>query len=239
MSLTPVTSPRTTLCGLAVLSFLNVDYFRPVVTSLPESSPPCNSDAARDTRHAVLLAATAQGDADAFEEFYTLTVGMATAVVRRVAGHNHTEDVLSDAYFQAWQQACLFDPQRGNALSWFLTIARSRALDRWRVERVRHGGQSGAPEFDAQALEDEATIGPDALLESTQASSRLHAALTRLSSNERWVLGLAYFRELTHTEIAFQTGLPLGTIKSRIARSQQKLRQAMESASARAAPKPL
>ena len=235
------TSPRAApQAGLAVLSFRTANYFRPVVKPLPESLPPCNTDAARDTRHAVLLAATAQGDANAFEQFYTLTIGVATAVVRRVSGNNHTEDVLSDAYFQAWQQVSLFDPQRGSALSWFLTIARSRALDRWRVESVRHGGQSGAPDFDAQALEDESGIGPDTLLESTQASSRLHAALTRLSSNERWVLGLAYFRELTHTEIATLTGLPLGTIKSLINRSQHKLREAMASAaSTTTAPKPL
>ena len=242
MSMTlPTSAPAAPQAGRAVLSFHTAHHFRPVVTSLPQSLPSRNTDTARDTQHAALLAASAQGDARAFEEFYTLTIGVATAVVRRVAGNNHTDDVLSDAYFQAWQQACQFDPQRGNALSWFLTIARSRALDRWRGESVRHGGQCGAPEFDAQALEDEGGIGPDTLLESTQASSRLHAALTRLSSNERWVLGLAYFRELTHTEIATLTGLPLGTIKSLINRSQHKLREAMASASssAAAAPKPL
>lgn len=213
--------------GAVVLLFGSAHPLRQPVTPTPETLPVRPSDAERDARHAALLAAAAQGDARAFEEFYRLTIDLATAVVRRIAGPNQTEDVLSDAYFQAWQQAQQFDPRRGSALSWFLTTARSRALDRWRAERLRHGGLDGAPEFDAPALQDEASPGPDTLLEATQAGQHLHAALTRLSANERWVLGLAYYRDLTHGEIAALTGLPLGTVKSLISRSQGKLREAL------------
>lgn len=222
----------------AVLSFAPANTLRLVVTPLPEPlrvALPTDPDAARrDARHdadgrlAALLAASAQGDARAFEAFYTQTLGAASAVVRRVIGPNHLEDVLSDAYFQAWQQALRFDSDRGSALTWLLTICRSRALDRLRAEKIRHDGQAGAPEFDAENLADEACPGPDALLESTQASSHLHAALAGLSANERWVLGLAYFRDLSHAEIASLTRLPLGTIKSLISRSQHKLREALQ-----------
>ena len=197
------------------------------VAPTPETLPSRQPDAERDARHAALLAAAAQGDARAFEEFYRLTIDLASVVVRRIAGPNQTEDVLSDAYFQAWQQAHLFDPRRGSALTWLLTTARSRALDRWRAERLRHGGLDGAPEFDAAAQEDAASPGPETLLEATQTSQHLHAALTRLSANERWVLGLAYYRDQTHGEIAALTGLPLGTVKSLISRSQSKLREAL------------
>jgi RNA polymerase sigma-70 factor, ECF subfamily len=221
---------------LAMVSFQAAKKLRLVVTNSPRYSPetsPGNvprADAARDMRHAALLGAAAQGDTRAFEEFYTLTLGFATAVVRRIAGPGHLEDVLSDAYFQAWQQAARFDALRGNALTWFLTIARSRALDRLRAEKLRHAGQSGAPDFEMQDMQDDAQPGPDALLESTQAASHLHAALARLSANERWVLGLAYYRDLSHSEIASLTGLPLGTVKSLINRSQQKLRDTLLSA---------
>lgn len=234
-------SPRhaAARAGAVVLSFGSALLLRHPVTPTPETLPvrPPPSDGERDAHHAALLAAAAQGDARAFEEFYRLTIDLATAVVRRIAGPNQTEDVLSDAYFQAWQQARQFDPLRGSALSWFLTTARSRALDRWRAERLRHGGLDGAPEFDAPALQDEASPGPDTLLEATQAGQHLHAALTRLSANERWVLGLAYYRDLTHSEIAALTGLPLGTVKSLISRSQSKLREALTPATRlRAAP---
>lgn len=65
---------------------------------------------------------------------------------------------------------------------------------------------------------------PEHLLDSLQQHTRLHAALAALSPNERWVLGLAFFRDCTHAEIAALTGLPLGTVKSLINRSQHKLR---------------
>lgn len=186
--------------------------------------------ASRDEQLAALITASAGGDARAFERFYNGTVRYALAVVRRIAGDVHAEDVLSDCYFQAWQNAGRFDPQRGSALTWLLTMARSRALDRLRQETLRHGGLSGAPRFDADAHEESGAPGPEALLDSLQACTALRAALARLSANERWVLGLAYFRDCTHAEIAAQTGLPLGTVKSLINRAQHKLRQALQPA---------
>src|SRR6185369_5481191 len=155
-----------------------------------------------------LLRAAAGGDGGAFESFYSSTARYAMAVVRRIAGDVHAEDVLSDCYFQAWRNAKQFDSARGSALAWLLTMARSRALDRLRQETLRHGGLSGAPEFDPDSGEPGQDAGPQQLLESVEAGSRVHAALSQLSPNERWVLGLAYFREHTQTEIASLTGLP-------------------------------
>jgi len=188
------------------------------------------STALRDEHLAALLKAAAGGDARSFEAFYDATVRYAMAVVRRIAGDAHTEDVVADCYFQAWRDAARFDAERGSALTWLLTIARSRALDRMRQETLRHGGLSGAPAFDAdaQAGEPGDAPGPDQLLESVQACSRLHAALAQLSANERWALGLAYFRDHTQSEIATLTGLPLGTVKSLINRAQHKLREALQ-----------
>jgi RNA polymerase sigma-70 factor, ECF subfamily len=188
----------------------------------------------RDERLAGLLRLAATGDARAFELFYSGTVRCAMALVRRIVGDAHAEDVLSDSYFQAWRNAAQFDPARGSAVTWLLTLARSRALDRLRQETLRHGGLAGAPAFeaDAQAAQD---AGPEQLLEGVQARSRLHAALARLSPTERWVLGLAYYRDLTQTEIASATGLPLGTVKSLASRAQQKLREALQNPNAPAA----
>jgi RNA polymerase sigma-70 factor (ECF subfamily) len=87
---------------------------------------------------------------------------------------------------------------------------------------------AGAPDYDPDSGGPGNDPGPEALLESVQASTRLHAALARLSANERWVLGLAYFRDHTHSEIAAVTGLPLGTVKSLITRAQHKLRESLQ-----------
>ena len=189
---------------------------------------PLATNAARDERLANLLRAAAGGDGRAFEAFYDGTVRYAMAVVRRLVGDALAEDVVSDCFFQAWRNANRFDAERGSALTWLLTMARSRALDRMRQETLRHGGQAGAPAFDADETQAGSGPGPDQLLESVETCSRLHTALSKLSANERWVLSLAYFREHSQSEIATLTGLPLGTVKSLINRAQHKLREVLQ-----------
>lgn len=201
----------------------------PFPRARPMQTPAHDADLAERVRQQQLaqwLRAAAGGDARAFEHFYEATSRQAFAVVRRIAGDNHAEDVLADAYFQAWRSAAQFDPARGTALTWLLTLARSRALDRVRQETLRHGGTLGTPAHDGEQ-ERCPRPGPDELLESVEAHTRLHCALRDLSANERWVLGLAYFRDLTQTQIAAETGLPLGTVKSLMTRSQHKLRDAL------------
>jgi RNA polymerase sigma-70 factor (ECF subfamily) len=190
------------------------------------------SNTAQDGHLADLLRAAADGNARAFETFYLATVRHAMAVVRRIAGSGLSEDILSDCYFQAWRDANRFDPLRGSALAWLLTIARSRALDRLRQESVRHGGHAATPEFDSDNGQPSDAPGPDELLESVESRTRLHAALTHLSASERWMLALAYFRDCSQAEIATLTGLPLGTVKSHINRAQHKLRAALQDESA-------
>lgn len=181
-------------------------------------------ESVRDDPLASLLKSAANGNARAFEAFYSATVARAMSLARRIAGDAWAEDVLAEAYFQAWREAERFDAARGNAIAWLLTITRSRALDRVRQESLRHAG-SGCAGDEGPACDDPA---PPDLLESLEARSRLHDLMAGLSPNERWVLGLAYFRDLTQTEVAQATGMPLGTVKSLILRAQHKLRDAFE-----------
>ena len=191
------------------------------------SNDPLGAHDGRDERLAGLLKAAATGDGRAFEAFYNATARQAMAVVRRITGDALAEDVLADCYFQAWRSASNFDVLRGSALTWLLTMARSRALDRVRQETLRHGGLTGAPDFDADAVEHGQAISPEQLLESVESCTRLHEALRELSANERWVLGLAYFRDFSQSEIATMTGMPLGTVKSLMTRAQHKLRETL------------
>jgi RNA polymerase sigma-70 factor (ECF subfamily) len=176
--------------------------------------------AARDAGLAATLADAAGGDALAFERFYDATVGYARSLARRIVHGADLEDALADAYLDAWRLATRFDPARGSAVSWLLNIVHSRALD---ICRRRH------PVVDDAQLPDAASADPapgDRLWQ-REAGRRLDQALAALSANERWVLGLAYFRDQTHQAIADATGLPLGTVKSLILRAQGKLRQAL------------
>jgi RNA polymerase sigma-70 factor, ECF subfamily len=229
---------RATHDNVSVLSLPHPATPRLVLVTATSDCPPDPSaaddkttrDDARDAKFAGWIAEAANGNAHAFEQFYNASIQYAYSVVRRIVGNSYCEDVLSDAYFQAWRDAKRFDVSRGAALSWLLTIARSRALDRLRAENLRHAGHVEAADEDSSAIEDESAPGPDTLLESVQSATRLHAAIAKLSANERWVLALAYFRDLTHSEICLATGLPLGTVKSLISRSQQKLRDTLSAA---------
>ncbi len=181
---------------------------------------------ARDEQLALLLKRSAGGDAQAFEAFYDASIVHARTLARRILRDAELDDVLSDAFFQAWRDSGRFDAARGSAMAGRLTIVRTRALDLLRQRQVR--GQPGrTPEGEpADVMSDEP--GPADLLAQAQVGSRLQAALGQLSHQERWLLGLAYYRDHTHVQIAATTALPLGTVKSVLLRAQHKLRALLE-----------
>lgn len=202
-----------------------IRVMNPALSSLTSSADSAREE--RDVRLAGLLAQSARGNTTAFEGFYDATAGYARALARRVLRSDDTDDLLADAYFEAWRNAARYDPARGSAVTWLLTIVRSRALDLLR-QRGTHpsvGGSDGAGDTHEQPSEP--GDDPSEKVWQLQAGSRLHAALALLSSAERWVVGLAYFHELTHAEIAARTCMPLGTVKSHILRAQGKLREAL------------
>jgi RNA polymerase sigma-70 factor, ECF subfamily len=178
--------------------------------------------AERDHALAVALAAAARGDNGAFERFYDATAGYARALARRLLDAAEVDDLLADVYFEAWRHAARFDAARGSAVTWLLTLVRSRALDLLR-RRARQPSAGG----DVEPADEAAGPDPAERLWQAQAGTRLHRALQALTAPERWVLGLAYFRELTQAQIVGCTGMPLGTVKSHLQRAQTKLRAAL------------
>ncbi len=180
---------------------------------------------ARDARLAELLHATARGDCTAYETFYDATFACARTVARRMLQGADVDDLLAEAYFEAWRTVARFDPARGSAITWLLIIVRSRCLDLLRQHRSQPSvGGSGADGEPAEHEAADTSEQPTERLWRRQTDARLIAALDQLGAAERWVLGLAYFRELSHAQIAAATGLPLGTVKTLILRAQQRLR---------------
>lgn len=141
--------------------------------------------------------------------------GLVLRIVRRTG---LAEEVVEDTYFQVWRQAVRFDPQRGRALTWLLGMARSRAID-----ALRREARFEAESLDADGageLEDTGGGGDvDELLAVAQDHAALHRALLTLGPQPRQLVALAFFRGLSHEEIATQTALPLGTVKSQIRRA--------------------
>lgn len=181
---------------------------------------------ARDRHLADCLQRVARGDAAAFEAFYDATIGYAQGFARRYLAGADGEDLLAEVYFEIWRTAPRFDRTRGSAVTWLLTLVKSRAIDTLRL-RQTHPSAAGTEEHtgdDAAQLAAEGHDPADQLWQH-EAEGRLQEALRVLSPAERWVLGLAYFRELSHAQVAAATGMPLGTVKSLILRAQRRLRE--------------
>lgn len=164
------------------------------------------------------------GDETGMGLLYDATLGHVYGVAMRVTrDQDAAEDVAAETYLQAWQQAGRYDGARGTPLAWLLNMARSRALD-----YLRRRGPAMA---DSVALIDEQRLHEDAgeddplsLVMAMQRDTRLRAAITQLSPVAQQLLGLAFFRGLSHGEIADLTGLPLGTVKSHLRRALDALR---------------
>jgi RNA polymerase sigma-70 factor (ECF subfamily) len=185
-----------------------------------------------------VMAPAAAGDVKAFEQIYKLTAKWLLARVRGIVGQSLAEDVLSEVYLQAWRSLATFDLTRGEPVAWLLMIARTRALDRLRVEIRSHGGTLFMAQVD-EGVDAGLSEGPEQLLASIQSRRSVQECLELLNATERAVLGLAYFRDCSDSEIALHLGMPLGTVKSVIRRSQIKMRRVLTAQGRRFAADPL
>ena len=155
------------------------------------------------------------GDEQALSEFFDATLDRVFGVAVRIVGNSMlAEDVVTEVYHEAWKNASSYERARGRPLTWLLTICRNRALD-----EIRHEASMARKVEAAAALDVPTSVaGPDDLLEAVEAGHVVHTLLSTISADDRQLLALAYFRGLSHQQIADQTGLPLGTVKSRIRR---------------------
>jgi len=156
---------------------------------------------------------------------YDATLSRVYGLVLRIVRHaSLAEEVVEDTYFQVWRQAARFDPQRGRGTTWLLGMAHSRAIDAVRRERrfQHHSLDTDA----ADTMLDDAPVGDD-LLDVARHHQDLHRALLLLNAQPRQLVALAFFKGLSHEEIAAHTALPLGTVKSQIRRALITLRQVL------------
>jgi len=172
------------------------------------------------------------GDEQALGALYDRWFPVVSAVVARILrSDGDVEDVIEEAFWQAWRQADRFVEGRGSVQTWLLTIARSRALDRLRTARRRREESldgSGALDAATPAADDASAsnvVDPSLAVEHAERRRLVLAALADLPGEQRQALELGYFGGLSQTEIAEQTGQPLGTVKTRMRLAMQKLRE--------------
>ncbi|MDR9392757.1 MAG: sigma-70 family RNA polymerase sigma factor [Roseovarius sp.] len=141
-------------------------------------------------------------------------------LMRSGADETLAEECAQDVMATLWQKAHLFDPSRASVATWVFTIARNRKIDALRKQkRPEPEDLPWGPENEPDQAE---------VLALQQECDQLGEAIATLPEKQRKLIEKAYFGDLSHTEIAEETGLPLGTIKSRIRLALDRLRHAMK-----------
>lgn len=157
------------------------------------------------------------------EQLYELTVtrvySLAMLITRR---SDLAEEVVSDTYWQAWQEVCKFDRAKGVTIAWLLMICRSRAIDCLRRQKDME-----PMEMNHDEIRDDITPDPYEQLLRLEENTYLNGAFKKLTAMQRQLLVHAFFRGLTHQDIAAEMQLPLGTVKTAIRRAQASLRSAL------------
>ena len=186
-------------------------------------SAPSVLDAATD-----LLQRVAQGDQRAFSELYDLITPRMLGLVRHVLkDHAQSEEVVQEVLLEIWQTAPRFDPNKGKAVTWMLTMAHRRAIDRVRSAQssrdrdTKIGIRDLGREYDSVAENVEIRIEHE----------RVEKALTKLTELQRQAVELAYYGGYTHSEVSTMLSVPIGTVKTRLRDGMIRLREELGGAS--------
>ena len=169
-----------------------------------------------------MIAVRDRRDRDAFGRLFDHFAPRLTAMMLRSGlSRPAADDLVQEVLLTAWQKAEQFDPGRAPASAWIYRIARNRQIDFQRHER-RPVPDELVPDTESDDADADQVLALD------QESRALRAALERLAPEQRTVIEQSFLGDLTHTEIRQQTGLPLGTIKSRIRLGLERLRHELK-----------
>jgi RNA polymerase sigma-70 factor (ECF subfamily) len=180
---------------------------------------------ARNQELTELLAACTLNDQKAFARLYQMTSANLYGVVLRILNREAwADDCLQEAFVKIWNNAESYRPYLAAPMTWMMTIARNQALDLLRRRRRE------VMESDSGGFKEE--VDPDPLpldrLSQNDEGIHLQDCLDRLNENQRQTIALAYFKGLTHEELANRIDAPLGTVKTWIRRGLEQLRRCLE-----------
>jgi RNA polymerase sigma factor (sigma-70 family) len=181
------------------------------------------SDTSRRDRLNRILLLVGQGDQAAFAELYRLTSSKLFGVcVRMLRDRGEAEDMLQEVYTTVWRRADTFDPSRASAITWLVTLARNRTIDRLRQHREAQLDDAADPDI----VDDQPS--PATIAERSQERRRLERCLEALGEQQRKAVREAFFSGVTYSELAGRASVPLGTMKSWIRRSLMQLKACLE-----------
>jgi RNA polymerase sigma-70 factor, ECF subfamily len=206
----PTASPGRT--GSPVRPSASPTWATDEATHAPRMMPVCSD--------AELIQRTGAGDRTAFEKLYKRyarpVFGLA---LRRLGDRGRAEDALQETFVSIWRSAATYKPERGPGAPWLYGVARNAIVDRSRARTEPPAETPDEPSLDA---------GPDERAEGSWVQWRVHRALETLPEREREVIALAYWSDLSQSEVAERLGIPLGTVKTRTRAALAHLAETLE-----------
>lgn len=189
------------------------------MASLPAIAPPSDPED-------LIAAIAARRDRMAFARLFDAYAPKLKAFYRRGGLDSGTaEELVQEVMLTVWQRAQDFDPRIATLSTWLFTIARNRRIDHLRREQRRRGDLTDPTLFGEPAPPAEA------VLEHVQSALSLRAAIAALPNDQAELLQMAFFQHKSHSLIASERALPLGTVKSRIRLALQRLRDSLQATS--------
>jgi RNA polymerase sigma-70 factor (ECF subfamily) len=190
----------------------------------PLGWPSMNEPSRLNTDLDTLLGRVAQHDTAAFAEFYDATKARVFGLVTRVLqDRGYSEETTQDVFAQVWKVAPSFEPQKGSALSWVMTLAHRRAVDRVRAEQAASRRDS---QYGAANTEISYDVVADTAIQHDE-RRRVLECLSGLSELQRQCIEMAYYHGLTYPQVSQKLSTSLATIKSRMRAGLRNLRECL------------
>lgn len=174
------------------------------------------------------LAAVARKDTAAFRSLYDATSAKLFAFALRILVKRElAEEVLQESFVNIWNCAASYQPGLAAPMTWMTTIVRNKAFDLLR--RVDDAVEIDADTFDKEVMEALESTNPTPIeaLQMSGDAKALAVCLSRLEGLHRQAIALAFYHDLSHSEVAEQMRLPIGTVKTWIRRGLERLRQCL------------
>jgi RNA polymerase sigma-70 factor, ECF subfamily len=175
-----------------------------------------------------LLRLMARSNPEALSELYDRYNRLIYGLSLQATGEQASaEEVTQDTFLRAWENAGAYQSEKGKVSTWLASIARNRSIDLLRRKQARReNSQVSLDELPAFALTDDENV--EKKVDRLSIQRRVRQVLAQLPADQRETLALAYFRGMTHEQIAKALDQPLGTVKTRIRLGMQKLRQFLQ-----------